>query len=346
MPTDPTPRATTAANPRDAGTPASPNELRQDPLTGRWVTIATGRAARPGSFARPTPAVRGALGCPFCEGNEHLTPPEVEADRDPSEPPNSGGWTVRVVPNKFAAFGPPGGSADPVDGRLLAAGGHEVIIHGATHRTTLTGLAPAILPAVLAAWRRRLAAWRREPMGAVTIIVNEGPEAGASLEHSHSQLFATALRPQLIEAEMERLRADGCAACELVERERKTGERVVGEGDGLLTVCPWASAMPFESLILPDAHSPRFEDGDEAADQAVAQAVRSQLDRLRRAVGNEPPLNLVLHSAPPGVEDFHWHLHVLPRLTTMGGFELGTGVQINVVDPDSAAERLRAAGAG
>ena len=328
----------------DVPAPAG-NELRRDPITGRWVVIAAGRAARPGSFARPAPARCDPKDCPFCAGNEHQTPPEVEADRAPGLPADSPGWTVRVVPNKYAAFGPPGASAEPVDGRVPAAGAHEVIIHGPDHHTALTELDLGTLQKVMGTWRHRLARWRREPLGSVTIIVNEGPEAGASLEHSHSQLFATAFRPDLTEAELARLTAADCAACALVESERKAGDRVVADSDGLLTVCPWASGMPFEGRIVPEDHLPAFEDGDEAADLTLARAIRAHLGRIGTAVGDEPALNLVLHSAPPGVDDFHWHLHVLPRLTTLGGFELGTGAHINVVDPDVAADRLRAAGA-
>jgi UDPglucose--hexose-1-phosphate uridylyltransferase len=323
--------------------PAPGNELRRDPITGRWVVIAAGRAARPGSFPRRAHARHDAEGCPFCAGNEDQTPPEVEADRAPGLPADSPGWTVRVVPNKYAALSP--GPAEPVDGRVPAAGAHEVIIHGPDHRTAITELDLVTLQTVIRTWRSRLARWRREPLGSVTIIVNEGPEAGASLEHAHSQLFATAFRPDLTEAELARLTAGDCAACALVQIERKAGDRVVADDGGLLAVCPWASAMPFEGLIVPEDHLPAFEDGDDDTDRTLAVALRAHLGRIATVVEGEPALNLVLHSAPPGVDDFHWHLHVLPRLTILGGFELGTGAYINVVDPDVAADRLRTAGA-
>jgi UDPglucose--hexose-1-phosphate uridylyltransferase len=119
---------------------------------------------------------------------------------------------------------------------------------------------------------------------------------------------------------------------------------VVTDAGGLLTVCPWASSMPLETLIVPDGHLARFQDGEDRTDQAVAEALAGVVDRLAAVVGHLPAWNVVLHSAPPGVSDFHWHLHLYPRLTTLGGFELGTGVLINVIDPDDAAERLRAAG--
>jgi UDPglucose--hexose-1-phosphate uridylyltransferase len=324
------------------------NELRRDPLTGRWVTIAAGRAARPASFVHPPQPRRGPLGCPFCGGHEHQTPPQVWTDRPADEAPDWPGWTVRVVPNKFAAFGPPPSPERPVnvgpDDELLPAEGvHEVVIHGPDHRVSFTELDQRTRAVVVRAWRARLARWGGEPLGAVTVIGNEGHEAGASLEHAHSQVFATVLRPGLVQAEVDRLGGEACAACDLVAAERKHGDRIVADAAGLLTVCPWASSMPLETLIVPDAHLARFQDGDEAGDHAVADALAEAVARLGAVVGRVPAWNVVLHSAPPGVGDFHWHLHLYPRLTTLGGFELGTGVLINVVDPDQAAERLRAA---
>jgi UDPglucose--hexose-1-phosphate uridylyltransferase len=174
----------------------------------------------------------------------------------------------------------------------------------------------------------------------VVVIVNQGRTAGASLEHPHSQLFATAGRPERVQAELDRLAGDGCAACAMVAAERDR-PRVVERAGGLLTLCPWASSAPFEALLLPERHQARLEEAGD--DPTTAAALRGLLARLKGAASARAPYNLVLHSAPPGVEDFHWHLHLLPRLTTFGGFELGTGIVINVVDPDRAAEALRAA---
>ncbi|HXP14889.1 MAG TPA: galactose-1-phosphate uridylyltransferase, partial [Actinomycetes bacterium] len=223
------------------------------------------------------------------------------------------------------------------------AGVHEVVIHNPDHEATLAELPEPAVARVMAAWRGRLAAHRDPSLGSVLVIVNQGRTAGASLEHPHSQVFATAGRPDRVRAELDRLTGDACAACATVAAERD-GPRVVGRGGGLLTICPWASAAPFEALLLPGAHRPRFEDGDAADDDATAAALGGLLRRFCGVAGDRAPYNLVLHSAPPGVDDFHWHLHLLPRLTTYGGFELGTGVIINVVDPDRAAEALRATG--
>jgi UDPglucose--hexose-1-phosphate uridylyltransferase len=156
-------------------------------------------------------------------------------------------------------------------------------------------------------------------------------------------VFATAERPDRVQAELDRLTGDGCAACATVAAERD-GPRLVSATGGLLVICPWASAAPFEALLLPAGHRPRLEDGGDDDDDAMATALRDLLRRFRGVAGDHAPYNLVLHSAPPGADDFHWHLHLVPRLTTFGGFELGTGVIINVVDPDRAAEALRASG--
>jgi UDPglucose--hexose-1-phosphate uridylyltransferase len=362
--------------------PNAPGELRQDPLGGGWVAITVGRAARPEAFLADVGTPRGPLGCPFCPGNEHMTPPEVWADRRPGTEPDRPGWRVRVVPNKFPAFaGPlaaatsnggsgglmepkaPEGSGEPRRGSPVdqapwgvaprsnrglyrsapTAGVHEVVIHNPDHQATLADLAVPDVARVMAAWRWRLAAHRDQALGAVLVIVNQGRTAGASLEHPHSQVFATAGRPDRIQAELDRLAGDACAACATVAAERD-GPRLVGATGELLAICPWASAFPFETLLLPAAHRPRFEEGGADDDTAMATALGDLLRRFCGVAGDHAPYNLVLHSAPPGVDDFHWHLHLLPRLTTYGGFELGTGVIINVVDPDRAAEALRASG--
>ncbi|HKQ03436.1 MAG TPA: galactose-1-phosphate uridylyltransferase [Actinomycetes bacterium] len=326
--------------------PNAPGELRQDPLGGGWVAITAGRAARPEAFLGDVGAPRGPLGCPFCPGNEHMTPPEVWADRDPGTEPDRPGWHVRVVPNKFPAFAGPLTTARHNGGLYRSAptaGVHEVVIHNPDHLATLADLEVPEVARAMRAWRERLAAHREEPLGALLIIVNQGRTAGASLEHPHSQVFATAERPDRVQAELDRLTARDCAACATVAAERD-GPRLVGRSGDLFTICPWASAAPFEALLVPEGHRPRFEVADGDDDTAVAGALRDLLRRFRGVAGDHAPYNLVLHSAPPGVDDFHWHLHLLPRLTTYGGFELGTGVVINVVDPDRAAEALRASG--
>ncbi|HEX3212149.1 MAG TPA: hypothetical protein VH016_06245, partial [Actinomycetota bacterium] len=264
--------------------PNAPGELRQDPLGGGWVAITAGRAARPEAFLGDVGTPRGPLGCPFCPGNEHMTPPEVWADRDPGTGPDRPGWHVRVVPNKFPAFAGPvttahhnGGSgglmpSPPVHRGLYrsapTAGVHEVVIHNPDHQATLADLDVPEVGRAVAAWRERLAAHSDQELGAVLVIVNQGRTAGASLEHPHSQVFATAGRPDRVQAELDRLAGQGCAACATVAAERD-GPRLVGTTGDLLTICPWASAAPFEALLLPAAHQPRFEERGPDDDTAV-----------------------------------------------------------------------------
>jgi len=323
----------------------APGELREDPLSGRLAAIAAGRAARPEAFLRDVGPSRGTLGCPFCPGHEHMTPPEVWADREPGSAADSPGWKVRVVPNKFPAFAGPPAAPNP-DGGLYrsapSAGAHEVVIHSTDHDASIADLEAGQTALVMSAYRARLLAHRQDPFGSIVVIVNQGRTAGASLEHPHSQLIATVERPELVRAELERLAGPDCAVCAVVKRERG-GDRAVEEAGELLTICPWASSMPYESLLVPAAHLPRFEEGDTDGDLRIAGAIGRLLRRFGGVVGASAPYNLVLHSAPPGVSDFHWHLHLLPRLTTYGGFELATGIIINVVDPDQAAAGLRAA---
>jgi UDPglucose--hexose-1-phosphate uridylyltransferase len=352
-------RLVTSIIPNQTSSGARTSELREDPLSGRRTIIAAGRADRPAAFAASGDDLPGANGsaardCPFCAGRESLTPPEVWADRDPATAPDTPGWRIRVVPNKYPAFTstpsgngagaeaatPPGDARDGTGGGQVAGGSHEVVVHGPEHNIRLTELPEDVFTGVVAAWRRRLSALRQVWPGAVTVTVNEGRRAGASLEHSHSQVYATSFRPELISAEAERLAGPGCAACAMTKSELALGTRVVTECDGLVTLCPWASSTPMEALLLPTRHEASFEAGGDA-DRTIALALVDLLRRLNRALGFEPAHNLVLHTAPPGVQDFHWHLHAYPRLTTLAGYELGTGTMINILDPDDAAGRLR-----
>jgi UDPglucose--hexose-1-phosphate uridylyltransferase len=278
-----------------------------------------------------------------------MTPPELWADRDPGSGPDEPGWRVRVVPNLFPAFAgsPPATTPSGTAGRYRAEpsyGAHEVIIHSPDHWGSLADLPEQDAARVLGAYRRRLAVLRqRGGYGSVVVIVNQGKAAGASLEHAHSQVIASARRGELLQAEVERLQghAGTCAACAMIAAERSDDRRIIEEKDGLLALCPWASALPYEALLAPERHQARFEDGADDQDHAVAGALGRLLRRLHGALGAGTPYNLVLHSAPPGVADFHWHLHLYPRITTYGGFELASGIVINVVDPDQAAAAYR-----
>jgi UDPglucose--hexose-1-phosphate uridylyltransferase len=288
-------------------------DLRVDPLSGRLVAIAPGRAGRPGAdAARIDPPTEQELEtCPFCEGREEQTPPEVLAlPPSPERQPDTPGWSVRVVPNKYPALDRP-----------------EVVVHSPQHVRSLAELGRPQLELVAEAWRLRAAAAAAE--GKVLFAgVNEGRLAGASLPHSHSQVVALDEEPPVSRAE----RHDGCRLCELLGRELAEETRVVAEAEGLVLLCPYASRAPYECLIAPLDHEengfgPRLAAGLELAARVLGRL--AALDAPR-------PANLWLH------ESGHWHLELLPRLTIFAAFELGAGHYINALSPETAAADLRA----
>jgi UDPglucose--hexose-1-phosphate uridylyltransferase len=341
-------------------------EVRLDQLTGLRTILAPSRADRPLDWSIPVDedADGGrAASCPFCEGREEKTPPETWADR-PSGPPDSPGWRVRAVPNLYPALGASGspdeaptrGLRDPLlasarsgQPELFASapaeGTHEVIIHSPEHVRSLAELSDqgGLIPA-LAAWRERIRA-HAESASCVQLIVNEGPDAGASLEHSHAQLYALGFVPAGIARERERCRAHyeasqgGDLLTDVATEEVRRRERLVAIDDDAVLICPWASRSPFELRLIPRRPAPSFELDEGTGDAMVAAALRA----LRERFGAEPQLNLWVRTAPAGAEPFVWHIDLLPRLTVKAGFELATGVDINIYPPERAAGELREA---
>jgi UDPglucose--hexose-1-phosphate uridylyltransferase len=342
-------------------------EIRIDQLTGLRTILAPGRAERPDAFvaARPQPAPDALERCPFCEGREDRTPPEVWAARPDGGEPDSPGWTARSVPNLYPALSGGSGAAgsgetglaagvDPLCASAragepdlfadaAASGAHEVVVHAPEHATSLAELGDERLAGALAAWRDRM----RAHSGAsyVQLIVNEGPDAGASLEHSHAQLYALEFVPAHVARERERFGAHhqrtmgGHLLSDVATEEVRRRERLVAIDDEALLVCPWASRSPFELRVIPRRPAASFEDDGEVG---VAM-LRTALDALGALFDGTPQLNLWVRTAPRGTEEFHWHLDVLPRLTIRAGFELSTGVDINVYPPERAASDLRQA---
>lgn len=304
--------------------------------------------------------------CPFCEGREERTPPELWAKRPGGGAADSPGWTQRAVPNMYPALiGPDGGdgpeasglssSADPLQTSsrvsqpdlfraIPADGAHEVIVNSPRHVTALADLDSTELAGAMAAWRERMAA-HADVASCVHLIVNEGRDAGASLEHSHAQLYALPFVPAEVARERERhtaynQRTQGSHLLEdvMVEEVRRRDRLVAIDGEAAL-FCPWASRSPFEMRLVPRSVEARF-DRDERGTELLGRA----LGALRELFGpGGVQLNLWVRSAPRGTDEFHWHLDLVPRLAVKAGFELGTGVDINVYPPERAAADLRAA---
>jgi UDPglucose--hexose-1-phosphate uridylyltransferase len=295
--------------------------------------IAPARATRPGAAPLLVADADDPAGCPFCEGREASTPPETFALGPPGRPADAPGWRVRVVPNKFPAFGPwaPEPARDGLFSRRTAVGRQEVVIHSPRHVRSLADLGARELEQVAEAWRARAAAAREEGFAYVHVLVNEGRAAGASLPHSHSQLLWLPEEPPQVIAERS---SSGCVLCALVQAECEQRVRLVAERDGLVLLCAYAGRGPYEMLLAPRSCETDPFAGDllGAALQLAAEGVR----RLQAAEG-AVPFNVWLHAGG------HWHLELLPRVTVFAGVELGAGYFVNTMSPESAAGVLREA---
>ena len=326
-------------------------ELRKDPVIGRWVIIAAERGKRPSDFtSQPTEPVGGF--CPFCEGNEDKTPPEIRALRAPGSLANKRGWSLRVVPNKFPALQIEGSLDKRGEGiydRMNGVGAHEVIIETPKHLVTLTGLSVAEIELILWAYRERLADLKRDHRFTYGMVFkNVGRPAGASLEHTHSQIIVLPTAPRTVADEMRGGRQfhdfrGRCIFCDIVRQEIETGSRVVYECDQFVAFEAYAARSPFETWIVPKAHMSHYEDIPRPVATALARCLKTTLLKIETAL-NRPAYNYIMHTTPfdlGDAEHYHWHIEVIPRLTRVAGFEWGTGFYINPVPPESAAEFLR-----
>jgi UDPglucose--hexose-1-phosphate uridylyltransferase len=338
-------------------------ELRIDPLSGHRTIVAGERSLRPGGEPRcEPPEPIDPQGDPFAEGHEERTPPELYAVRPGGGPANSTGWTVRVVPNLYPALMPAGealgsdsdSAARQAQGQsargqpelfesLPASGAHEVIINGPQSVLSLAELPTEQVIAAVDTWRERMRA--HAGSACVQLIVNERREAGASLPHTHAQLYALDFVPATVARERERASAYTTRTMgqsllgDLVAEEVRRRERVVAIDEEAVLMAPYASRLPFQMMLAPRTPRPRFE----ADGPSGAALLHDGLCRLARYLGSSPPLNLWVRTAPRGVEDFCWRIDVMPRLTHLAGLELSTDVNLNIVEPERAAAVLREA---
>jgi UDPglucose--hexose-1-phosphate uridylyltransferase len=323
------------------------NELRVDPLTGLRSIIAAARADRPGGGfdVEPCPPI-DAERDPFALGHEHQTPPEVYAVRPDGGEPDTPGWTVRAVPNLYPAFTPdahePEREANPdLFTAQRAAGRHEVIVNAPDPVNSLAELEADQVETAMEAWRARMRA--HEDAACRHLIVNERKEAGASLPHTHAQLYALPFVPASIARERERFTAyatrtmGGNLLGDLVQEEVRRRERIVAIDGEAVAIAPYASRVPFQLMVAPRRPQARFEDDGPLG----ARLLHDVLSRLSRRLGASPPLNLWVRTAPSGAEHFSWRIDILPRLTHLAGLELGTGVNLCITAPEQAAAELR-----
>lgn len=313
------------------------------------MLYAPGRAARPNDFR-----VGGAaVVCPFCPGNEHLTPAEILAARPDGSPADSPGWSWRIVPNKYPALG--GNRAGCITharnvDRREGIGRHEVLIETPRHEAGLADLGREEIAAALGACQARIAALQREPcVRYVLVFKNHGQGSGASLRHPHFQIAALPFVPDRFQSQIDRARAgyerNGCCIyCDLIEREKREGSRMVHADGEIAVFTPYAGRFPGEAWIMPTRHAARFEEAPDGALAATAETLRNLASSLN-FWASEAPYNLVIHTAPPDVERasfHHWRIDFIPRLTGVAGFEWATGIHVNQVTPEEAAQRFRA----
>ena len=324
-------------------------QLRKDPIVHRWVIIATERSLRPSDFAFARESRQGGF-CPFCPGNEEATPDEVLAYRDGEE--GGGDWRLRVVPNKFPALKVEGEldrEGDGVYDLMNGVGAHEVIIESPEHDAELHGMAVEQVADVLWAYRDRMVDLKQDiRFRYVMVFKNQGATAGASLEHSHSQLIALPIVPRTVDDEMRGSREyfgykERCIYCDIVRQEMQDGTRVVFQNERFLVVCPYAPKFAFECWILPKEHRANFESTDRETMVALADALKTTLGKLDLALDG-PPFNYMLHTLPFNEDDhryYHWHIELIPTLSKVAGFEWGSGFYINPTPPEEAAAHLR-----
>jgi len=328
-------------------------ELRRDPIHGRWVIISTERGRRPSDFVTEQPRPTGGF-CPLCEGNEDKTPPEIIAFRDNGTPPNTPGWSLRVVPNKFPALhieGDLNREGDGIYDKMNGIGAHEVVIETPLHYETIATLPLKAVKNVLWAYRERMIDLRRDQrLRYVLVFKNHGIAAGASLEHSHSQIIALPIVPRRVSEEIEGAKnyfhyKDRCVFCDIIRQELQQKSRLIMENQAFLSIAPFASRFPFETWILPKTHYPSFEHMESLLYGQAAQILSETLHRLHHVL-NDPPYNYIIHTSSFSElenDHYHWHFEIMPKLTKVAGFEWGTGFYINPTPPEEAAQYLREA---
>jgi len=327
---------------------------------GRWVIIAAERGRRPIDFSlreKETLPLSGT--CPFCQGNEAMTPPEIVAYRKIGKA-NSPGWLVRVVPSRNPVLrieGELGRRAVGIYDMMNGVGAHEVIIETPEHQPHLDELEISQLGKIFRIYRDRILDLKKDRRFKYLLIFkNYGSRAGAStISHLHSQLIATPVTPKRVKSELIGAKRyfdykKRCIYCDILRQEVELGKRTILENKGFLAWAPFAARFPFEVWIIPKRHSPDYETISDEEINDLGRLMKDLMGRLRQGL-SDPPYNYILHTGPNRIprrgywstidDDFHWHLEIMPRLTRLGGFEWGSGFYINLTPPEDVAKFFR-----
>lgn len=328
-------------------------QLRRDPIIGRWIIVHYDQEKTPLDYQSESVQKKNAgKFCPFCVGNEDKTPPEIYVDRDPQSEPNKPGWNLRLIANKFPALRIEGdlerqgiGIYDQMNG----VGAHEVIIETVEHEKDIPDLSIAEVEKIILAYKHRCVDLKKDSrFEYILIFKNHGLSAGASLEHSHSQLIALPIVPKKVK---EALRGaeryynfkERCVYCDILRQELENKERLICENEHFVAFAPFASCSPFEVWIVPRIHSAQFYCIKQELITDLAVMLRDILWRLKKVL-TDPPFNFIINTAPIQrdleSEFYHWHVEIMPKLTKSAGFEWGTGFYINPIPPEKAAKLL------
>ena len=335
-------------------------ELRKDPIIGRWVIIATERARRPDQFSSQTYENPTEKPCPFCQGQESHTPPEIYAVRPNNTQVNTPGWELRVV-SSIAPFLKIEGELERRGKGLYdlmnGVGAHEIIIETNQHTGNMADLSEEQVSRVITCYIDRMMDLEKDKRFKYALVFkNYGWAAGGGrVRHSRSQLIATPVNPKRVKEELVGARHyydyhERCIFCDLIKQEMESKDRLILDIDGFIAVVPFASRFPFEVWILPKKHSCDFVNLDMESRFNLGRVMKKVLAKIKKGL-NDPPYNYVIHTAPfrraklgywKSIDyDYHWHIEIMPRLTRMAGFEWGTGFYICPLPPEDAAKFLR-----
>ena len=340
------------------------SELRKDPLTEQWVIISADRKKRPSDFQKKKNQNKNNsnkdFSCPFCLGNEKLTPPEITAIRSASSLPDDIGWEVRVVPNKFPALhaeSPAVKKSSSIFEIREGIGCHEVVIETTDHNMDFSDYNEQHIKKIISIYKNRIISLSKNPkLQYLMVFKNYGLNAGASLSHAHSQIIGIPIIPSEISTRIENTlnylaKEHKCLLCDIVKEEISHKNRIIIENDHFVAIFPYASKIAFEICILPKKHMASFIEINKEKKLSLSDIMKQVLLKLKVKLNN-PDYNFFLHTTPFCRKElkydqvllekgFHWYIQIIPRVANIGGFELGSGCYINAVSPESAANYFR-----
>ena len=330
-------------------------ELRKDPVTGHWVVVSPERKIRPQYYRTNGDNLLKPENCPFCEGNEPMTPPEVYAVRERNSQPNQRGWRLRVVPNKYPALRVEGNLDKCGEGlydKMNGIGAHEVVIETGSHTMGMDEMDDSHVTEILLTFKRRILDLKRDiRFKYIQVFKNHERMAGATISHPHSQIVALPVVPFRVKEMLHTAKAhfnekDRCIFCDIIHHEGEYGKRVLMENKDFIVISPFAAKLPFELAIYPKRHGAVYEDVEDNILSSLAIVLKDVIGRVKRVLEN-PAYNLMLYNSPFGMDCgsyFHWHLELLPMITGTGGFEISTYRYINPTPPEEVIDVLKASG--